>query len=421
MIQLFAGLFLILPFIGLLIATGSPSSGADVPAALAYGVYLLCIGVAYFAVRRCRSLVVNRSALSSVISWRPFISYASVALLILLAILGAMFGLFGALGVLTGEVDKEVFRSSQGALGPLLAIATKYLTPALFIWICFLYRWQLAVGARAYWLPRMLVVLAAAFTALVGLCLGSKTGAVWLLAGGVCALFWNRTRITNLATMGLASALLVAGSAYFFDAFLDRDPRKIASYIYERVFHLTSEVPARAWEDLVEEQPTVDYSPTLLAFGGGPLLHWLTGVRRGDDDYYKYEFTRAVSAHLYPSEMSRVNSGEWNLTPTAFSEAVMALGVYGIPVFGLVTGALLAGSFNLVEFLFRRGRLISATLILTYVVMVFLSWVNSGGLPTLLHAISLAGCAFAFVVIRLIMAIFRVRQRPPAVAPARCT
>ena len=241
------------------------------------------------------------------------------------------------------------------------------------------------------------------FCIAIGLSFGSKATGILILTCGVIPLLWKqRTAITAIALL-IPGLTLIFVSSYLFDSFIaDRSFWGILDYVLRRAFVLTAEAPWKAW-DLYRAGPVdFNYPLTLAQFLGSGLIFLFFGVAKYSDTAYKYEFTTGVTALFYPTLVDEVNSGRWNITCTSYVEGLLAMGLVGIPVFAVLGGYIMGRMENAITKSMINNKLSKGSVLIVYYVFAFFSWVNSGGIVTLFHPITIVGILFSYYFLRLI-------------------
>lgn len=389
MLLYFVGAVLGAPLIGLLWAYQQGDSDTALQVAVLYGLYAVS-WVAGFAILR-KDRVQARLACAPTLAFPRALTIA--AIVVTLIVLGPFRGIL----VLVGSIDKEEMRSMHGFAGPLLAILAKYVQPAVFAFaaLCHTY-FEGAADQRVRNRRRMLVVGACTFV--TGLALGGKASALIAILPGVICLYWRGVSIFTPIKWLVVSVAFLALAAWVFDRdLLDFEGvGSILLYVLYRAFFLTAEASLAIGDSFVSGGLDIAYLPTLTEwFGKSIVVHWL----QDPDRLYQYGFSTAITAHLYPDMIDRINSGEWNITPTAFVELLVAGGYVGLVIGGLASGGLCAWLVRSVNHALSRGNLRFAAIVSVYMVSVYLSWINSGGIANLVHPVVLLGVGACFIVL----------------------
>lgn len=379
-------LVLAAPAIGLFWTFLADEDPAALQVGALYALYMSLFWIAFRIVRqRFKPLPAIRAA------GLPHAPITHLVGISLVSVLVVLIG-FDGLGVLAGTIDKEQMRSTHGLAGPLLAILTKYLQPAFFAYAAFRYR---AMGSRQ---ARSSLWLIGLCTLVSGAALGGKASGLIAILPGLIALYWWGVSVTRFAFFTLLVLLFLVGAAWLFDRDLieAEGSSDLLSYLVYRAFVLSSEGALYVGSSLLNGQLDMRYAPTLLEWFGKSVV-----VRLIDDpaNLHLYGFSTAVTANIYPDLIDRINSGEWNITPTAFVEFLVMGGLWAPLAGGLACGAIAAALMNRVDANLRDGATRSAALITSYIVLVYLGWISSGGIANLVHPIVLLGLGLAYLML----------------------
>ena len=385
----FVSAVLIAPLIGLLWAHQQGDSTTALRVAGLYAIFLASWLIGYLGLRKER--VGDRLIVSTGLYCPRALFFTSVI------VTSIVLGPFNGWSVLVGSIDKEEMRSMHGWAGPILAILAKYVQPALFAYAalcCTYFEGDVAWVAK----NRRRMIGIGACTFVTGLALGGKASALIAILPGVICLYWRGVSFFTPVKWLVVSVAFLALAAWVFDRNLVEDDGigGIFLYVLYRAFYLTAEASLQVGDSFVAGNLDIDYLPTLTEwFGKSVVAHWL----QNPDQLYRYGFSTAITARLYPELIDRINSGEWNITPTAFVEVLVAGGYVGLMLGGMAAGALCALLVRSINRALAGGDIRLAAIVSVYMVSVYLSWINSGGVANLVHPVVLLGIAMCAVVL----------------------
>ena len=384
LLTMIPSLVVVLPCVGLLLLPIFPGmSPYSLGRAPSYLPFILC---SIFAAIFVFSLLCTQYFLGRLKTVAPPAKGmpAPSLLLMLLALMlfVAMLTQVDAIALFRGDIYKGDLRVG----GQVIAILSKFMLPSLFAYTCL--TWRNDRTRRR--LVSIFLVGAATFGA--AFLLGTKAGALLAILPGVLVLAWGGMPKRVLLMVTVVCLVVVTVSSALFDT-SGQGLAGSVNYVLNRAFLLTAEIPYRITQAALVGNVGIDYTKTLMSiFTKTALRHFIETPY----ELYQYSFSGAVSALFYPQMIPEINSGEWNHTPPIFTEGIVAFG----PWFGLA--AIFAGTVGgcliyCVQFFVIRNFNILASLMITYFVFVYVSWLNSAGVAGLLHpfplmALAMAGC-----------------------------
>ncbi|RNL81624.1 hypothetical protein ED312_18620 [Sinomicrobium pectinilyticum] len=404
MIYLYLLAALLLPFIGLFYIEGGALGGYPNNSTYPYMLYLFSFFLGYRVFIK-RAIKVKKGEFVNTMRV-PAKNFNSVrlkkrilfGLFVLLFI--SLFA-FNGIDVLMGSMSKGEFRSQMGYFGFIMAIPTKYIFPALFTRLCCVYYVNKTQGLKRLKLDWFFYTCCL-FVVIFGFTFGDKTMAITMLLCGLIVLFWQRTRISHVFFFGLFSLVILILTGYLFDDFLKgRSIEGVLDYIEVRAFALSGESSWKVWDLYIHDRVNFDYFSTLLGVLGSGLIYFLLGISKYSVIAYKFNFGTAVTALLYPGAIDLINSGLWNITPTAYVEGLLAGGIIGIIIFGIFGGIVFAHIYRKISKGFYTKNYAKVSIFVVYFVNAYSAWLMSGGITTLFHPVTIMGILAAYYVIRM--------------------
>lgn len=292
------------------------------------------------------------------------------------------------IALLQGHLEKGEIRTA----GAGQAVIIKYFAPSFFAYVCLLYRY---VPGKV---SRKAVFTAGAVTFFAGLTLGAKAGAVFTIMPGVLALFLSGIRVRTVVFLGLGGCIAIVGAGMTFDKFNRGDFVGTLHYVADRAFILEAEPPYKIVRRAANESLGIDYFPTLAAVATNTVLRLMVP----NDTMYRYSFSGAVSAEMYPGKIDEINRGEWNHTPDVMVEGIVAFGFYNFWLMAIIAAVVGRVLIRMVRTSVQEGRIAFASVLLTYFVFMYLAWINSAGIASLVHPLALMTLFFVWLLLRAI-------------------
>lgn len=405
MFKLYIVVILLLPLIGLYsIEQNGYFGGYPNNSIWPYTLYLLCFYLSYKFIFK-KTLKKQRIIKSNARSFRHVVlssSFKRKTLLVLVVLLLISLFAFNGLNVITGKVHKGEFRVQLGYLGFLMAIPTKFIFPAVFTRFCFLYYHNKTKIYNKYRFDGIFYLMCI-IAVLFGLTFGDKSMAVTNLLCGMIALFWERTKVSHLIIFSLTGFGLFIFTAYLFDSFLSNSSlSQVIDYLSFRAFALSAESSWKVWDLHLNNKLDFNYFYTLFGILGSGGIYLLFGVGKFESEAYMFNFGKAVTALLYPNSIPLINSGVWNITPSAYVEGILIGGVIGVAAIGLIAGSIYGYIKRIIVNSVDNGDYAKASVFIVYFIYAFSTWIITGGITTLIHPITLFGSIIAFRFIRYI-------------------
>lgn len=403
MIWLALGVMLLAPLVGvLLMEFGSPAlnfaglghpNGATAAGAMFAVVLVLTAVVANRLALVC--LPIKETQVPARFSREAFRRLGILVIAFNLMLLLFIIVVAGAWRVLAGQIGRGEFRSSLGGLGVFAFMARDFLAPMACASVAFVYRRCSPGWAEAIILGGAIVV-----TATGSMVWGYKASALFALLPAFVLLVPHVRFVVAIELVASAIVLVIATAMVFDDLTLSESGLVVLS----RATIGAGDTPWKLW-DLRNQGAFPPWLPTLLSGLGGRLATLLGSWTRTGTDWYSTDFT-ATASWVVKDYNATLQADMSNVTATAFGEGVFALGSPGYLVFAVVGGLVLAGIQVVLRIAERRHRTVMASVAANYFGFSYLSWINSGGLTTLLnipHLISIL-LAAGTVTLLLVMA-----------------
>ena len=287
--------------------------------------------------------------------------------------------IFGAGAVLNGEIGRGELRSNLGPFGFFYNFFTMFL-PAGVISLCSAIY---LLSTRSRFLRNRLILIYI-MTISVGMLTGFKYTALLISSAGLIQLS-SVLKFRYLVFLGTCFFGLMYVSAIYFMS-LDMDVA--LSYLLARATSVSSEGTVAVWN--IFPYGGDDAWMALLYGFGNKLSSLLTGYPVNSVDFLQINITRLMGYLTYPKPEEAL-SGAFNLTVTNFGEGVYYFGMYYYFVFSLITGTVLGIAVRYLRKSFRNERLLTNTMLLTYISIVMLPWLMGGaignlfGIPTVVY------------------------------------
>jgi hypothetical protein len=337
--------------------------------------------------------------------------FRKLALPLSLVLLALMLVAFGGAAVLTGAVGKGEFRTSFGGLGALAYLTLKWLAPCVFAFACVLFvlagrprsgRWALAgIGFLTFF---------------VGLSWGFKTsGLLVVMPGFIVLLWWARPKAFLLSGLLAVAGIFLAFR--MFDAGQTGIYESAFQFLFARITVFQGDVSWLMWDKLINGEDLPYYWGTPFVAIGDQLYSAITGITRADPEKWISVHYGAMLTYATGYPIEGIEAGH-SVTGTPFSEGVIALGMLGIPVFGLAAGLITGFVFNRLSAALFEGRPLSATLWANYAVWCLFAWLNGGEIIQLFHISVIVGAIAARVLLSVAMGVVRTKRGAlPSVSP----
>ena len=378
-------------------------------ATYAFVVYALCalLGVALATrgsfFRTSRALQAPKLVVRAGVAVR----YAVLAIFVNGALCAATLLLFGGLSVLSGEVGKGEFRTTLGGFGALAYLTLKWLAPVVFAFGCALY--GMAGRPRSVRLP---LVAVGALTFVTGFAWGFKTNALLVLLPGLMLLLWFK-KPRSVILLGCAALASILFAFQLFDTLEGTLYDSALQFVLARLTVFQGDVSWYIWGLLTAGEELPDYWITPFVAIGDRLFSLLTGITRDSGEEWILAHYGSLLTYTAGYSMEGIEAGH-NVTGTPFSEGLIALGIAGVPVFGLAAGLVTGVVYRKISNALRDGRPLSATLWSNYAVWCVFAWLNGGEIVQLFHVSVLFGALAS----RLLLILLATTATPPLRLPA---
>jgi hypothetical protein len=401
---------LVAPFVGIIrVENGdfSPQTGLwgePNGAAIAFAAYALfaLMGVWWTTRGAIFRRMTPLGALS--ISGREAREFRMVALVLNLFLLLLTLIAFGGLSVLSGDVGKGEFRASLGGLGAPAYLTLKWLSPCVFAFSCALH-----VMAGRPRVGRLVLFVMGLVTFTIGLSWGFKTsGLLVLLPGFIILLWW--ARLGGFVWVGLMAMLAILIAFRLFDTLNDTVYENVFEFIFARLTVFLGDVPWFIWGQWVSGEQFPNYWITPLVAIGDQAFSAITGITRASPEQWIESHYGALVTYLCGVPPDHIIQGGHSVTGTPFAEGVIALGIAGIPVFGMLAGVITGFVFNRVSRALVSGRPLAAALWANYAVSCLFAWLNGGDIVQLFHISVLVGALVTRLFLSTAIVAVRVRQ-----------
>lgn len=310
---------------------------------------------------------------------------------------------FGGINVISGAMDRGLFRANLGMFGSLAYFIIKFLAPGIVAGILFFGR---GVHKRA--IDRIGIALAVAFAMLIALSFGYKGGLVTLFLPTLIAMQPKLTLKRILIGISMFFGTVFAG--YFvFETLEETDISFVFSLLLTRVTVLTGDVSWRMWDLLMAGEPFPSYAATLPAILGDRVLSAISGI--GPEQAYDWVMLHSSLVPTYLSGYSpeEIVEGGHNNTATSFSEGILFGGIPGIAVFAVLTGLILRMTISWLENAVAKRNYASACVAACFAMHCTWAWIISGGINMILHISVAFNLALLYVILSLIFNAHRQR------------
>lgn len=402
MFDLYLSVNVIVVLIGLFMIQNGDLNGYPNYSVYPYFLYMGCFGIAYKTTQRFKKVtfqnfLLNKNdeiVLKSKRIEKRFIRRAFIAMIILVFI---VLTLFNGISVLKGQMGKGEFRSQMGYFGFLLAIPLKFLFPALFARVCFIYYHNIRLYRNAQ--INLLFIFFLILCIILGLSNGDKSMTVTTILCGLIALLWERTTLKHVLIFSSSAIILLLVGFFMFDN-SNAEMSVALNYLRLRTFSISAEAPWKIWELYRLGNLDFNYPITLANILGAGGIELLFGVSKYSNEAYMYNFTKQITSILYPDYINLVISGEFNTTATAYVEGLIIAGIPGIALMGFFAGGFVSLIRNYIAESIIKEYYAKASVCIVYFVYAFMPWFQSGGITTLIHPITLTGIFLSYFIIR---------------------
>jgi hypothetical protein len=332
--------------------------------------------------------------------------YNTLAVAVSGCLCALMLLVFGGLTVLSGDVSKGEFRTSLGGLGALAYLTLKWLGPCIFAFGCALY---VFAGKPRFARKSLLVV--GLLTFVIGISWGFKGSALLITAPGIAILLWF-ARLRSLVPWALAGigSLLLAFN--LFDTLDNSVYESAVQFLIARLTIFQGDVSWYIWDLWRSGEPLPDYWTTPLVAVGDRLFSVITGITRDDAELWVTSHYGSLLTYTVGYPIEGIEAGH-SVTGTPFSEALFALGIAGIPVFGLLAGIVTGVVYKRIARAMAEGRPMSAALWSNYFVWFVFAWLNAGDMAQLFHVSAIIGAVAAKLMLSFMAGLLRLAPSSP--------
>lgn len=375
-----------------------PSVGRDGysnGASIAYGFYVSVAIVVSWLVARARVNAVGtrgHSVPRMVSSGNTAAGIGLVALVINAILLQVI--LWGADGytVLLGERVKGEFRIGLGEVGAVAYLITKFLAPALFAYYVVAFR---VSEVRLDFRHAILLLMNLVVLVILGAAWGFKTTAISMLFPALILAGWLGLSKRALFVFGtIAVAFIVAGAFYFDDGVVLSEVL-IALGIRITIVH--GDVFWEIWDGYWNGVRYEGYWKTLAAAVGDRVLSAVWGVWREDwSEWVAWHYDLMLSQLVGRPPEDYFQTGT-TITGTPASEGIIALGLSGLLISGVVAGTVIGLTYRIISatILRKPAIAVAATVYFSFVVV---PWLIGGGITQLFHVATLTGLLVSLTV-----------------------
>lgn len=320
----------------------------------------------------------------------------SVFKIVVLLLPMALFVLFVAGGI-------ETIEGLQGSGGFRVALNSLTGIPSYLILKCYApatFAYVALARAKAGRLWSLPTFVAGALLILIALSFGYKTGIILALLPAVTLLCWRTSRGTLFKLGVLAACMVVA--AYVLMA--GDDLSSAFEAIYSRIFLSHGGVPWKVWDVYVHGGELPSYVHTLPSIFSDRLYVALTGITPATETaWVKAHFTLAMTSFAAPGYTPQylMEQGH-NNAANAFSEGIVAGGVFGAFVVAVLAGLIINALYRLIDNSLKAGNFAVASLGACYLIYALMSWLIGGGITELVHSSVIFGMWSWYLVLRVV-------------------
>ena len=151
---------------------------------------------------------------------------------------------------------------------------------------------------------------------------------------------------------------------------------------------------------------------TLGVAVGDRLFSVITGITRDDAELWVTSHYGSLLTYTVGYPIEGIEAGH-SVTGTPFSEALFALGIAGIPVFGLLAGIVTGVVYKRIARAMAEGRPMSAALWSNYFVWFVFAWLNAGDMAQLFHVSAIIGAVAAKLMLSFMAGLLRLAPSSP--------
>ncbi len=371
----------------------------------AFSLFVILFALSYHIVEKktLKRKAKSATKLNQLDQIRSFKPIYMCFLLIVFFMLAQLF-LFGGYYVLFGDVGKGEFRTSFVKFGIIAYGTIKFYVPAVLAYMTYLY---IRLNKRPLKI-KCILYLSFIISILIGASWGFKsTGIFMLLPSVTILLMGERWLVLKLVIGFILSLFLFSYLALSFD-----ESRIVFSgfsdaflFVIDRLTIFQGEIPWKIWNIYVTNGDFPSYLETFIGLLGNTIPSVL-GINK---DPIFTDYGRMVTYVVYSSRTAILEG--FNVTSTVFSESIIALGFFGIPLFAIISGSLLGFFSNLFHSAFIKMRSIMVSVLLIIIYTCLFNWVKSGGVGSLIHVSVFFNIAVTFALLYLLDRLSLGRKR----------
>lgn len=299
------------------------------------------------------------------------IAYKTILFLIII-ILIFIFLFIGRL-FLFEHIDRGKIRTSLGILGPIYTWIIIYLLPALIFYISLLYKKLKRTTIKI----KLELLSTYILAVLIGLITGYKADFLWIILMGIIIFYIDRFLLRNfffifsiLIILLVFATTLVRGGIPLKQAF---------NFLIYRTFYLSTAGTVAAWNIFPSGVTLDNYAYMIIGLLGSKISSLLLDSKLSA---INTNLSVLISYKAYPN-VSKVLSGEVNLTLTIFGEAILIWSKYfhfvHAVLYGSFVGIVIAYFYNNI----LKGNLLKSSLSSIVVLQIIISTITGNSLAFL--------------------------------------
>lgn len=408
---------LITPFLGIIMMEMG-AYGIDVGmygypngASVAYFIYILCFFITYNFFGKDKyafSKFSKKKKINNKVNHKLIHNRFKLGIYFLLLFLLIMLFVFGGINVVLGNIGKGEFRGSFGFFGAIPFYITKLFAPAITTFLSGQYV-TYKDKVKGILSPFLLSVF---LCFLIGATWGYKSTAVMLMLP-VTIVIWKNISLKKFIIVSILGLSIFTAFAVFYDSrefTVDDVKTTITDFSIEKTFDLRNlnafsavlyrltvvqgNSVWRIW-DLYELQvPMPNYWKTFSSVFGDKVLA-IGGITRAEtQDFIETHYSAATT------DLIRKSAGnekfDYNVTVTAFTDGVLIGGMPGVIFIGLLAGYFTRLIRRKILFYLFTQNFIALSLISVFFTSYFRSWLNSGGVTSLIHISLFVGIGITY-------------------------
>jgi|GEM_PF-2724481 len=413
LLKVFVYFSLLTPLLGIIqvekgaFAWSVNETGYENGASLAFISYVLISLFSLFIITRGRFFSIRENI---IIQNKSYCNLRKLYIIVLILniILSLIFiFVFGGYQTIIGSVAKGEFRASLGGFGAIAYLISKWLSPALFAFLCALRLNAPNSGKMSNSLNQLLFANAF-FVFLIGVAWGFKTTAILMLMPGVIILKWNHGA-GIIGKLIIGSFLIVYALFLLFDTTDNSGYTTVLEFLWARVTVLQGDVAWYLWGRHVDNDLRFNYFWTLSVAIGDSIWSLLTGITRENPEIWVLSHYGSLLTYAAGYPIEGILEGH-NVTGTPFSEGLIAGGEGGAYFFGLLSGCIIGLVYNKMTSCLRKGHAINAAVWSCYFVFCVFSWLNGGEIVQLFHISVFVSMLAAWLAMKIIISVVNLEK-----------